>query len=96
MKAHVLKGKILVKKFQAENKTKGGIILPEPYIEPPNKGTVVLVGSGSEHHPMELTVGDEVLYAEHAGTPIHVDEEDLDLNGGYILLDQQNVLIFKR
>jgi len=96
MKAHVLKGKILVKKFQAENKTKGGIILPEPYIEPPNKGTVVLIGEDNRYDRTQIQVGDEVLYAEHAGTPIHVDEEDLDLNGGYILLDQQNVLIFKR
>ncbi|ASX28464.1 co-chaperone GroES [Rickettsia sp. MEAM1 (Bemisia tabaci)] len=74
--------RIAIKPIEHEEKTKGGIIIPDTAKEKPMQGEVVAVGKGvrnekGEVHPLELKVGDKVLYGKWAGTEIKVNGEDL-------------------
>ncbi|WP_341791282.1 co-chaperone GroES [Rickettsia endosymbiont of Gonocerus acuteangulatus] len=74
--------RIAIKPIEHEGKTKGGIIIPDTAKEKPMQGEVVAVGKGirnekGEVHPLELKVGDKVLYGKWAGTEIKVNGEDL-------------------
>lgn len=90
MKGKVLKNKLLIKQDAPEQQTEKGIILPGSYTEPPKKGVVIV--SETE----EIDPGDRVVFAEHAGTPVILDEPDMELSGEYLLLDIQHVLFFKK
>ncbi|XVN40911.1 MAG: co-chaperone GroES [Rickettsia endosymbiont of Argas persicus] len=77
-----LHDRIAIKPIEHEEKTKGGIIIPDTAKEKPMQGEVVAVGKGvrnekGEVHPLELKVGDKVLYGKWAGTEIKVDGKDL-------------------
>ncbi|MDD4425007.1 MAG: co-chaperone GroES, partial [Mariniphaga sp.] len=76
LKGKILAGKILVKPQEAEEKTQSGIIIPDSAKEKPQQGTVVLVGAGKKDEPMEIKVGDVVVYGKYSGTEIQVDGED--------------------
>ena len=60
--------RVLIKPAAAEEKSKGGIIIPDTAKEKPQRGTVVAVGNGSKDHTMTVKVGDTVLYGKYAGT----------------------------
>lgn len=74
--------RIAIKPIQQEEKTAGGIIIPDTVKEKPMQGEVVAVGKGSrgekgELLPLELKVGDKVLYGKWAGTEVKIDGKDL-------------------
>lgn len=74
--------RILVKPIVAEQKTAGGIVLPDTAKEKPQQGEVLAVGSGKmldngTRIPMEVKVGDKVLYSKYAGTEIKIDDQEL-------------------
>jgi chaperonin GroES len=86
LKGKILAGKILVKPQEAEEKTVSGIIIPDSAKEKPQQGTVVLVGAGKKEEPMEVKVGDVVVYGKYSGTELHIEGED------YMLMSQNDVL----
>jgi len=71
-----LADRVLVEPAAAEEKTLGGIIIPDTAQEKPQKGTVVAVGNGKKDEPMTVKVGDTVLYGKYAGTEIAVEGKD--------------------
>lgn len=68
-----LADRVLVEPAPAEQKTASGIIIPDTAKEKPLKGTVVAVGSGKKDEPMQLSVGNEVIYGQYSGTEIKLD-----------------------
>lgn len=77
-KVHIkpLADRVLVEPAAAEEKTAGGIIIPDTAKEKPMKGTVVAVGDGKKDEPVTVKVGDNVLYGKYAGTELTVDGVD--------------------
>jgi chaperonin GroES len=71
-----LADRVIVEPAPAEEKTAGGIIIPDTAKEKPQKGTVVAVGPGKKDEPLSVNVGDKVLYGKYAGTEITVDGKD--------------------
>ncbi len=71
-----LADRVLVEPAAAEEKTAGGIIIPDTAKEKPMKGTVVAVGEGKKDEPLTVKVGNLVLYGKYAGTEISVDGKD--------------------
>lgn len=71
-----LADRVLVEPLAAEQKTAGGIIIPDTAKEKPQKGTVVAVGEGKKDEPLTVKVGDTVLYGKYAGTEISVEGKD--------------------
>ena len=71
-----LADRVLVEPAAAEEKTAGGIIIPDTAKEKPMKGTVVAVGNGKKDEPITVKVGDTVLYGKYAGTELTVDGVD--------------------
>lgn len=83
--------RILVKVSEAEEKTAGGIILPDTAKEKPQVGEVSQVGIGKRnddgtHQSIDVKVGDRVLYSKYAGTDLKIGGED------YVLLREQDIL----
>ena len=77
-----LHDRIAVEPLQSEEKTSGGIIIPDSAQEKPLKGTVVAVGNGAKDKdgkviPLEIKVGDTVMYGKWGGTEIRIDGKDL-------------------
>jgi chaperonin GroES len=72
-----LADRVLVEPAAAEQKTAGGIIIPDTAKEKPQRGKVVAVGSGKADEPMTVKAGDTVLYGKSSGTEINVDGKDL-------------------
>lgn len=77
-----LQDRIIVKRFQSEEKTASGIIIPDSAKEKPMEGEIIAVGPGRTYdngNKMEMTVkvGDKVLFAKYAGTEIKFDGEEL-------------------
>ena len=72
-----LADRVIVEPAEAEQKTAGGIIIPDTAKEKPQKGTIVAVGPGKKDDPMTLKVGDIVLYGKYAGTEINTDGNTL-------------------
>ena len=70
MKIKPLADRVLIKPDAAEEKTAGGLIIPETAKEKPLVGTVVAAGPGTEEIKMEVKAGDKVLYGKYAGTEI--------------------------
>jgi chaperonin GroES len=61
----------------AEEKTAGGIIIPDTAKEKPQRGKVVAVGGGKKDEPMSVNVGDTVLYGKYSGTELSIEGKDL-------------------
>lgn len=81
-----LADRVLIQPATAEEKTIGGIIIPDSAKEKPLKGKVLAVGTGTKDEQMVLKAGDEVLYGKYAGT-------ELELNGEkYLIMRQSDVL----
>ncbi|MDD5338855.1 MAG: co-chaperone GroES [Dehalococcoidales bacterium] len=81
-KLQPLADRVLVKPMEKEEKTKSGIYLPDTAKEKPQEGEVIAVGPGrvdesGKRIPMELKVGDKVIYAKYGGTEIKVDDVEM-------------------
>jgi chaperonin GroES len=72
-----LHDRVIVKPAAAEEKTAGGIIIPDTAKEKPQRGSIVAVGTGKKDEPMTVKVGDNVLYGKYAGTEISIEGQDL-------------------
>ena len=82
MKLKPLLDRVVIKRVEEENKTAGGIIIPDTAKEKPSQGIIVSVGPGGRDDagheiPMTLKVGDRVLFGKWAGTEIKIEGEDL-------------------
>src|SRR5262249_24176768 len=82
MKFRPLHDRIVVKRIDAEEKTKGGIIIPDTAQEKPSQGEVLAVGPGGRDEagkplPIHVRVGDRVLFGKWSGTEVKIDGEDL-------------------
>lgn len=71
-----LADRVIIEPSAAEEKTAGGIIIPDTAKEKPSKGTVVAVGPGTKDNPITVKVGDTVLYGKYAGTEISFEDKD--------------------
>ncbi|MDR2148746.1 MAG: co-chaperone GroES [Tannerella sp.] len=86
MKVKPLADRVLIKPADAEEKTAGGIIIPDSAKEKPLKGEVIAVGQGTKDEEMILKEGDKVLYGKYAGTEIEVEDSK------YLIMRQSDVL----
>ena len=82
MQFRPLHDRVVVRRIDAEQKTQGGIIIPDTAQEKPQQGEVVSVGPGAlnergERVPMELKAGDRVLFGKWSGTEVKIDGQDL-------------------
>lgn len=82
MKFRPLHDRVLVRRVEAEEKTAGGIIIPDSAQEKPSEGAVVAVGGGLKDDngkviPLDVKAGDTILFGKWSGTEIKVDGEDL-------------------
>jgi chaperonin GroES len=71
-----LADRVVVEAAAAEEKTAGGIIIPDTAKEKPQRGKVVAVGSGKKDEPITVKVGDTVLYGKYSGTEVQIDGKD--------------------
>lgn len=81
-----LADRVLIQPAVAEQKTAGGIIIPDTAKEKPQRGTVVAVGPGKKDEPLTVKVGDVVLYGKYAGTEISVDGND------YLIMRESDIV----
>lgn len=81
-----LGSRVLIKKLEAEEKTQGGIILASAAKEKPQVAEVVAVGPGTKDEPIEVKVGDKVVFARYGGTDIKYSGEE------YTLMSQSEIL----
>lgn len=79
--------RVVIKPAPAEEKTKGGIIIPDTAKEKPQRGEVVAVGPGKEGNLMTVQVGDIVLYGKYAGQELNHNGED------YLIMREDDVLV---
>lgn len=83
--------RVLVRPMQREEVTKSGIVLPDTAKEKPQRGEVLAVGPGrfdedGDRIPMDVKVGDRVLFAKYAGTELKIDDEE------YLILSEKDIL----
>jgi chaperonin GroES len=91
MKIRPLADKVLVQRLEAQNKTAGGIVLPDSAKEKPQKGTVVSVGNGTtlddgSVRPLQVKKGDAILFTSYAGTEIKVEGKE------YLIMSESDIL----
>ena len=91
MKIRPLQDRIVVKRLEADKKTKGGLIIPDTAKEKPIEGKVVAVGNGKvlkdgKVRPLEVKVGDTVLFGKYTGTEVKIDGEE------HVLIREDDVL----
>ena len=82
MKFRPLHDRVLVRRVEAEEKTKGGIIIPDTAKEKPQEGEVIAVGPGARAEsgkliPIDIKAGDRILFGKWSGTEIKIEGEDL-------------------
>ena len=82
MKIRPLQDRVIVKRVQEEEKTKGGIIIPDTAKEQPQEGKVVSVGPGARDEsgklvPLDVKAGDRVLFGKWSGTEVKINGDDL-------------------
>ena len=95
IKIQPLADRIIIRPIEREEVTKGGIVLPDTVKERPVEGEVLAVGPGKladdgKRAPMDIKVGDIVIYTKYGGTEIKVDDEEL------IILNESNILAKKK
>ena len=91
MKIRPLQDRIVVKRIEEEEKTKGGIIIPDSAKEKPMQGEVIAVGTGKilengKKQPLEVKKGDRVLFSKYAGTDIKIDEVE------HLIMREEDIL----
>jgi chaperonin GroES len=82
MKFRPLHDRVVVRRIDAEDKTKGGIIIPDTAKEKPQEGEIVAAGPGARDEsgkvvPLDVKAGDRVLFGKWSGTEVRIDGEDL-------------------
>jgi chaperonin GroES len=82
MKIRPLHDRVIVKRREEDKTSPGGIVIPDSATEKPIKGEVVAVGNGKilengEQRPLDLKVGDKILFGKYSGTEVKVDEDEL-------------------
>ena len=91
MKIKPLADKVVIKRLEAENTTKGGIVLPDAAKEKPRRGKIISVGDGKllddgKRSALQVKCGDTVLFSSYGGTEIKVDDEDL------LIMEESDIL----
>ena len=81
-----LADRVLIEPKEAETKTASGIYIPDTAKEKPQQGTVLAAGPGKKDDPMEVKVGDQVLYGKYAGTEVTVEDKK------YLIVKQSDIL----
>ena len=81
-----LADRVVIEPKAAETQTASGLYIPDTAKEKPQQGTVVAVGPGKKDEPMEVKVGDVVIYGKYAGTEVSVDGKD------YLIMKQAEIL----
>jgi chaperonin GroES len=81
MKIRPLQDRVIVKRVEEEEKTKGGIFIPDTAKEKPMEGKIIAVGKGKvledgKIHPLDVKVGDRVLFGKYSGTEVKIDGEE--------------------
>ncbi len=79
--------RVVVKPAEAEEKTEGGIIIPDTAKEKPQKGEVVAVGPGKDDNKMTVKKGDQVLYGKYAGQELNYKGQD------YVIMREDDILV---
>ncbi len=82
-----LANRVLIEPKEAQTKTVSGIYIPDSAQEKPQEGTVVAVGPGTKDEPMEVSVGDVVIYGKYAGTEVTSAD-----NKKYLVVKQSDIL----
>jgi len=82
MNIRPLQDRVIIKRMEEEKMSSGGIVIPDSATEKPIKGEVVAVGNGlvldnGEIRPLDLKVGDKVLFGKYSGTEVKLDGEEL-------------------
>jgi chaperonin GroES len=83
--------KVILKRTEADDKTSGGIVLPDAAKEKPKRGTILSVGDGKlldtgKRKPLQVKAGDQVLFTGYAGTEVKVNGEEL------LIMDESDIL----
>jgi chaperonin GroES len=91
MKFRPLADRIVVKRTKEEDKSKGGIIIPDTAKEKPVEGTIIAVGSGKilkdgKVRPLDVKAGDRILFGKYSGTEVKIDGEE------HVLIREDDVL----
>ncbi len=91
MKVRPLHDRLIVRRLEEEEKTKGGIIIPDTAKEKPFEGKVIAAGAGKTNEdgkriPLEVKAGDRVLFAKYGGTEVKIDGEE------HLILKEDDVL----
>jgi chaperonin GroES len=91
MKIRPLQDRIIVKRLEGEEKTKGGIIIPDSAKEKPIEGKVIAVGNGKvledgKVRPLDIKAGDKILFSKYAGTEIKLDGEE------HLIMREEDIL----
>ena len=81
-----LADRVLIEPKEAETKTAAGIYIPDTAKEKPQQGTVVAAGPGNKDEPMEVKVGDQVIYGKYAGTEVTFEDKK------YLIVKQSDIL----
>jgi chaperonin GroES len=82
MKFRPLHDRVVVKRLEGEEKTKGGIIIPDTAKEKPQEGQIIAVGPGARDEagklvPLDVKAGDRILFGKWSGTEVKIDGQDL-------------------
>ena len=91
MKIRPLQDRVLVKRVEEEQKTKGGIIIPDTAKEKPIEGEVIAVGNGKvledgKVRPLDIKKGDRVLFGKYAGTEVKIENDE------HLILREEDIL----
>mgnify|MGYP006269612005 FL=1 len=91
MKIRPLQDRVIVRRLEEEEKTKGGIIIPDTAKEKPQEGKVIAVGKGKVTEdgkviPLDVKVGDKILFGKYSGTEIKIDGEE------HLIMREEDIL----
>jgi len=91
MKIRPLQDRVIVRRLEEEEKTKGGIIIPDTAKEKPQEGKVIAVGKGKETEegkviPLDVKAGDRILFGKYSGTEIKIEGEE------HLIMREEDIL----
>jgi chaperonin GroES len=91
MKIRPLHDRVIVKRLEAENKSAGGIVIPDTAGEKPDQGEVIAVGPGKRNEdgklvPMDVKVGDRILFGKYSGTTVKVEGTE------YLVMREEDIM----
>ncbi len=91
MKLRPLHDRVIIKRMEEERTSPGGIVIPDTAKEKPNRGEVIAAGNGriledGSIRPLDVKVGDKVLYGKYAGTEVIIDDEE------YLVMREEDIM----